>query len=215
VKPKRSFASAWLFIGAASLLTRVVSGYSRAETDQARADYLMLVGSITAGILVVAALGLFVFATVGRATLAALRDENINAIFFRSSPASATKNAVRYLQRETGQPQRFLTVYSPAVMIDDAQLTIWRGSGHPELVLAVPRSVIRSVSVTEIQDGFVRYAALQLTLAGAKGESILPLAVLREDSALRSGSPEEVSALAGRIRDYLDLGADAPAEPAS
>ena len=204
---KPNLATAWLFIGVASLATRIVSGYDRAATDEARAEYVTGVTTGAAIILGLIVLGYIIYGTIGRATLVALRFDNPGGILFQSSPAAITKLAVRRLQKlsEPVQPNRFLTVFSPIVLIEPSGLSVWRGKGQPERVLFVPRPLIEAVEITEVRDGFLTSPALQFRIINEGGGTLLSLPVLREGSALRGGSPEDVAALAERIRDLYDL----------
>ena len=213
---KPNLAAAWLLIGLVSLGTRIVGGYDRAGSDEARAEYVTGV-STGAGIIIgVLVLAYVIYATVGRATLAALRFDSPDAILFRSSPAAITKLAVRRLQKlsEPAQQNRLLTIFSPIAVIDATGLSVWRGKGQPERVLFVARSQIQSIAITEVRDGFLTSPALQFTITNEGGGTLLSLPVLREDSALRAGSPEDVAELAERIRDRFDLSrADAELPP--
>ena len=202
-----NLASAWLLIAFASLVTRIVGGYDHAATDAARAEYLASVFMFGGVLLGVVVLLYVVYATMGRATLAALRFDNPEAILFQSSPAAITKLAVRRLQKlsQPEQPTRLLTIFSPVVMIEASGLSIWRGKGQPERVLFVPRPHIHGVVITEVRDGFLTSPALQFTVASDENGTLLSVPVLLEGSAIRGGSPEDVAALAERIRDLYDL----------
>jgi hypothetical protein len=215
VKP--NLASAWLLIGMASLVTRIVAGYDRAATEAARSEYVTGVVTGAAVILGLIVLAYIVYATVGRATLAALRFDNPDAIVFQSSPAAVTKLAVRRLQKlsQPEQPTRLLTIFSPIVVIDPSGLSIWRGKDQPERVLFVPRAHLQAVDITEIRDGFLTSPALKFTIADDENGTLLSVPVLLEGSALRGGSPEDVAALAERIRDLYDLSRADAEQPGS
>jgi len=215
VKP--NLASAWLLIGFASLVTRIVSGYDHAATEAARAEYVTGIVTGAAVIAGLTALGYIVYATIGRATMAALRFDNPDAILFQSSPAAITKLAVRRLQKlsQPEQPTRWLTVFSPIVLIEASGLSIWRGKDQPERVLFVPRAHLRAVAITEVRDGFLTSPALQFTVANDENGTLLSVPVMLEGSAIRGGSPEDVAALAERIRELYDLSRADAEQPGS
>jgi len=217
VKARFNLGPTWVLIGIASLATRVVAGYNRLDTDAERAEYLSRAVTISGAVVGLVAIYLLVFTTVGKATIAAVRFDYPTSISFASAPAGVTKTAVRAIQRaaEVVEPRR-LTVWSPSVVIDSNQLTIWRGQGGPQLVLAIPRARITAVDVALVRDGIMSYPAVQFTVTTPDSEIMLPLPVLREGSALFGATPEDAAALAERIRESLGLqSADAPNPPVS
>ena len=217
MKARFNLGPTWVLIGIASLATRVVAGYNRLDTDAERAEYLSRAVTISGAVVGLVAIYLLVFTTVGKATIAAVRFDYPTSISFASAPAGVTKTAVRAIQRaaEVVEPRR-LTVWSPSVVIDSNQLTIWRGQGGPQLVLAIPRARITAVDVALVRDGIMSYPAVQFTVTTPDSEIMLPLPVLREGSALFGATPEDAAALAERIRESLGLqSADAPNPPVS